>query len=151
MRLRYSICAAVRTPTCICTARHGMLQLTKRLYFRASGASQVFQIHRRPKSNTSVSSSSIVSTCASPPSGSSEIKYMRVVVGMPQILQASSPSKTRRAQRSSCWRREWQREREGVETRKKRREGEGTGGEDRRGEDSRGGNSPTPEKPVFVL
>ena len=45
-----------------------MLQLTKRLYFRACGASQVFHIHRRPKSNTAVSSSSIVSTCASPPS-----------------------------------------------------------------------------------
>ena len=48
-----------------------------------------------------------------PAGGSSEIKYMRVVVGMPQILQASSPSKTRRAQRSSCWRREWRGEREG--------------------------------------
>ena len=48
-----------------------------------------------------------------PAGGSSEIKYMRVVVGMPQILQASSPSKTRRAQRSSCRRREWRGEREG--------------------------------------
>ena len=65
-----------------------------------------------------------------PAGGSSEIKYMRVVVGMPQILQASSPSKTRRAQRSSCWRREWRRERE----REREREGERGSGDEKKEE-----------------
>merc|ERR1711860_6919 len=57
---------------------------------------------------------------------------------MPQILQASSPSKTRRAQRSSCWRREWRREGEGEgegerEWRRAKRGGMGKGQEERTG------------------